>query len=162
MELLEYQKLSFSIFLVLKVLMLEFLSQVLLKMQQPYYVREHVLKHTSFALLTLMISFDWSLKCNLEVLFLTRMVVFMFVTFLKCYQYFNKTKEHTMHCVKSVRIRSYSGPHFPAFGLNTYLYCVSLRIQSECGKMRTRITPNTDTWLFTQQCSLMMPGFMHS
>ena len=22
------------------------------------------------------------------------------------------------HCVKSVRIRSYSGPHFPAFGLN--------------------------------------------
>ena len=23
------------------------------------------------------------------------------------------------HCVKSVRIRSYSGPHFPAFELNT-------------------------------------------
>ena len=23
------------------------------------------------------------------------------------------------HCVKSVHIRSYSGPHFPAFGLNT-------------------------------------------
>ena len=23
------------------------------------------------------------------------------------------------HCVKSVRIRSYSGPYFPAFGLNT-------------------------------------------
>ena len=23
------------------------------------------------------------------------------------------------HCVKSVRIRSYSSPHFPAFGLNT-------------------------------------------
>ena len=23
-----------------------------------------------------------------------------------------------IHCVKSVRIRSYSGPHFPAFGLN--------------------------------------------
>ena len=22
------------------------------------------------------------------------------------------------HCVKSVRIRSFSGPHFPAFGLN--------------------------------------------
>ena len=22
------------------------------------------------------------------------------------------------HCVKSVRIRSYSGPHFPPFGLN--------------------------------------------
>ena len=48
-------------------------------------------------------------------------------------------------CVKSVRIRSYSGPHFPAFGLNTERYKVSLRIQSECGKIRTRITPNTDT-----------------
>ena len=42
-----------------------------------------------------------------------------------------------LHCVKSVRIRSYSGPHFPVFGLN---------IQSECGKMQTRITPNTDTF----------------
>ena len=30
------------------------------------------------------------------------------------------------HCIKSVRIWSYSGPHFPAFGLN----------------MWTRITPN--------------------
>ena len=49
-------------------------------------------------------------------------------------------------CVKSVRIRSYSVPHFPAFGLNTERYSLSLRIQSECGKMRTRITPNTDTF----------------
>ena len=44
-----------------------------------------------------------------------------------------------LHCVKSVRIRKYSGPHFPAFG-------VYLRIQSECGKMRTRITPNMNTF----------------
>ena len=51
-----------------------------------------------------------------------------------------------LHCVKSVCIRSYSGPHFPAFGLNTERYGVSLRIQSECGKMRTKITPNTDTF----------------
>ena len=50
------------------------------------------------------------------------------------------------HCVKSVRIRSYSRPHFSAFGLNTERYSLSLRIQSECGKMRTRITPNTDTF----------------
>ena len=52
----------------------------------------------------------------------------------------------TSHGVKSVRIRSYAGPHFPAFGLNTERYSVSLRIQSECGKMRPRITPNTDTF----------------
>ena len=51
-----------------------------------------------------------------------------------------------LHCVKSVRIPSYSGPHFPAFGLNTERYEVSLRIQSECGKMWTRITANTDTF----------------
>ena len=37
-------------------------------------------------------------------------------------------------------------PHFLAFGLNTERYSVSLRIQSECRKMRTRITPNTDTF----------------
>ena len=30
------------------------------------------------------------------------------------------------HCVKCVRIRSYSGPHFPAFGLNSERYGVSL------------------------------------
>ena len=50
------------------------------------------------------------------------------------------------HCVKSVCIRSYSGPHFPAFELKTEGYEVSLRIQSESGKMRTRITLNTDTF----------------
>ena len=51
-----------------------------------------------------------------------------------------------MYCVKSVRIRSYSGLHFPAFGLNTDRCGVSLHIQSECGKMWTRTTPNTDTF----------------
>ena len=50
------------------------------------------------------------------------------------------------HCVKSVRIRSYFGPHFLAFELNTERYSVSLRIKSECGKMRTKITPNADTF----------------
>ena len=51
-----------------------------------------------------------------------------------------------IHCVKRVRIQSYSCPHFPAFRLNTERYGVSLRIQSKCGKIRTRITPNTDTF----------------
>ena len=44
------------------------------------------------------------------------------------------------HCVKG----------FPAFRLSMKRYGVSLRIQSECGKMqeklRTRITPNTDSF----------------
>ena len=47
--------------------------------------------------------------------------------------------EHNVHCVKSVHIRSCSGQHFPA-------HSASLRIQSEYGKMRTRITSNTDTF----------------
>ena len=55
------------------------------------------------------------------------------------------------NCVKSIRIRNFSCPYFPAFGLNAVSrsrteYSVSLRIQSECGKIRTRITPNTDTF----------------
>ena len=29
-----------------------------------------------------------------------------------------------VHCVKSVRIRSYSGPYFSAFGLNAKRYSV--------------------------------------
>ena len=48
--------------------------------------------------------------------------------------------------VKSICIRSYSGSHFPALGLNMDIYSVSLRIQSQCGEMRTRITPTTDTF----------------
>ena len=55
------------------------------------------------------------------------------------------------HCVKSVLIRSYSGPPLPAFGLNTERYSISLRSQSECGKTRTRITPNTDTF-YAMKC----------
>ena len=34
-------------------------------------------------------------------------------------------------CVKRVRIESFSGPYFPAFGLNTERYYVSLGIQFE-------------------------------
>ena len=39
-----------------------------------------------------------------------------------------------LHFVKSVGIRSFSSQYFPAFGLNTERYEVSLRIQSKCGK----------------------------
>ena len=31
-----------------------------------------------------------------------------------------------------------SGPHFPVFGLNTEIYEINLRIQSEYNKIRTR------------------------
>ena len=44
----------------------------------------------------------------------------------------------------------FSGPYFPAFGLNTERYSVSLRIQSECGKMRTE---KLRIWTLSTQCS---------
>ena len=66
--------------------------------------------------------------------------------------YSDKSKVNE-HCVKSVHIRSYSGPHFPAFGLNTERYSVSIRTQSERGKIRTRITSNTDTFLAEENSS---------
>ena len=56
----------------------------------------------------------------------------------------NKDKPH--HCVKSVRIQSFSGPYFAISGLNTERYSVPFRIQSECGKIRIRKTPNTGTF----------------
>ena len=59
---------------------------------------------------------------------------------------------HSTHCVKSVRIWCYSCPHFPTFGLNTERYGVSLRIQSECGKIQTRKTRNTDTFHTDKLC----------
>ena len=49
-------------------------------------------------------------------------------------------------CEKSVGIPSFCGPYFSAFGVKTETYGVSLHIQSECGKIRTRKTPNTDTF----------------
>ena len=63
------------------------------------------------------------------------------------------------HCVKSVRIRSYSSPHFPAFGLNPERYAISLRIQSECGKIWTRITPNTSTFYAVSEYVIILWDF---
>ena len=48
--------------------------------------------------------------------------------------------------MKSVRIRSFSSPYFPAFGMNTKRYSVSLHIQSKYVKIQTSKTPNTDTF----------------
>ena len=51
-----------------------------------------------------------------------------------------------VNCVKSVRIRHFSGPYFPAFRLNTERCGVPLRIQAKYGKIRTRKPPNMDTF----------------
>ena len=52
----------------------------------------------------------------------------------------------TAHCVKCVHIRSFSGPYFPAFGLHTKRYEVSLPYSVQMQEYTTRKTPNTDTF----------------
>ena len=52
----------------------------------------------------------------------------------------------TSYRVESICIWSFSGPYFPAFGLNTERYSVFIRIQYDCGKIQVRQTPNTDTF----------------
>ena len=42
------------------------------------------------------------------------------------------------HCVKSDLFRSFSGPYSLAFGLNTEIYRINPRFQSECGEIQTR------------------------
>ena len=70
----------------------------------------------------------------------------LFLIFSKGFEICSRFKVDRVQRMKSVGIRSYSGPYFPAFILNTEIYSVSLHIQSECGKIGTRITPNTDTF----------------
>ena len=50
---------------------------------------------------------------------------------------FKKNNGQNLHCVKSVRIQSYSGPYFPVFVMNTERHFTSLHIQSEWGKMQS-------------------------
>ena len=51
--------------------------------------------------------------------------------------------------METTRTRSLSNRHFPAFGLNTDLYAVNLRIRLQCGEMRTTKPSNTDTFCAT-------------
>ena len=65
--------------------------------------------------------------------------------------YLNNNKlwnNKTFTCVTAWKVSVlgvFFGPYFVAFVLNTGRYSVFLRIQSECGKIRTRKTPSTDT-----------------
>ena len=75
--------------------------------------------------------------------------VFISLDYYKLYYKMEQSSDDLLfcnHCLKNVRIWSYSGPYFPAFGLNTERYGVFLLIQSQCEKIRTRITLNRDTF----------------
>ena len=68
--------------------------------------------------------------------------------------------------MKSVRAGRIFGPYLPPFGLNTERYGVCVRIQSECEKMRTRKTPNTETfeaveiWNYGEGMQMIMEEIM--
>ena len=59
------------------------------------------------------------------------------------------------HCVKSVCIWSYSGPHFSCirteWGKIRSISSYSVRMRENAGKMRTRVTANTDTFCAVQK-----------
>ena len=84
-------------------------------------------------------------------------VNYMFCSFFPFVLY----RSANRHCVKSVRIRSYTGLHFPAFELNTERYSVSLRSQSKCGKTKTRIIPYMDTFFAVRMWDLVWQSKTH-
>ena len=67
-----------------------------------------------------------------------------------------------LNCVKSVRIQSFSGPHFPAFRLNREIYFVNFRVQSESRKIWTRKTTITDSFYSVFKLDLHLFGQDHS
>ena len=84
------------------------------------------------------------------------------ISFLKK-RFVNDKKPDTNHCVNIFYIWSYSGSYFPAFGLNTDRYEVSLRIQSEWGQIWTRITLNTDTFhAVNDSCTNQLISITHN
>ena len=59
---------------------------------------------------------------------------------------FGRVRNTPLALRKKSLYSEFFGPYFPALGLNTERYGVFLRIQSEYGKIRTRKTPNTDSF----------------
>ena len=59
---------------------------------------------------------------------------------------FVKINFNSLHYVQSVYIRSFYFPYFPACEMNTEIYSANHRIQFECRKIRTRKTPNANTF----------------
>ena len=81
----------------------------------------------------------------------------------KCLLNCNKDFCCFLHCqLKHITIalpKDFSGPYFPAFGLNTEIYTVNFRIQSECRKTRTRKSLNRDTFYRYKTCSTYSAKF---
>ena len=70
-----------------------------------------------------------------------------------CYFLYNDLQFQPDHYVASVRIRSFSGPSFPACRLNMERYKISLHIKSKYGKTWTGKTPNMGTFHAVDVCN---------
>ena len=71
------------------------------------------------------------------------------VSLIKLIKNFVVWNSRHFQCIKAFRTRSFSSLYFPDFGVNTEKIFLNLLILFECGKMRTRKTPNTDTFHYT-------------
>ena len=91
--------------------------------------------------------FSYSLKCVwMSSCESSQVFLLLINAFVVCYfSLWRYIIENSLHSVKSVLIRSFSGLIFRPFGLNTEIYRVNIRIQSKGRKIRTRISA-----LFTQ------------
>ena len=79
------------------------------------------------------------------------------ISFFEFWKYENvkKVLRNSITALKMSKYGIFSRPYFPAFGLNTKRYGLSLRIQSECGKVLTR----KNSYLDTFQALHMTPTF---
>ena len=114
-------------------------------MQQKYKINElkTVVRYIKLSIShkKLSIGVSEAYRClSLVITFFVDMGLSRFLKVTLIYEY------DVIHCVKSGRIRSFSIPYFPTFGLNTERYSVSLRIHSTYGKIQIRKTPNTNTF----------------
>ena len=75
--------------------------------------------------------------------FILTLIFYLLVFKQRCNALFRSIFIKLLQWLKSVRIWSFSGAYFSAFGFNTEICRVDLRIQSECGKIGTRKYSNT-------------------
>ena len=76
-------------------------------------------------------------SCNPRLKFVTAEILSR-QTGLCCNRYKNRKLQLLNSAGKVSKYGVFSGPYFPALGLNTQRYSVSLRIHSECEKIRIR------------------------
>ena len=119
------------------------------------FVNSRIIKSMKIQVNSLQIfSFPKILSLKLLILKAIRTVNFQWQFRILLFHYFtaktssSKQTLHKMYPYQELFWSAFS-PHFPAFGLNTERYCISpysVRMRENAGKMRTRITPNTDSF----------------